>query len=119
MRDLVLLNFRKAHQSLMKEKDELRESFHIARNMACTEWTEGFDGMEPNKVLPHQTTLLKTNFDMLEDELSLRRFFLIATYYQLLKGKHAFTHEDVLCYNHWRPRTELPEALKDLPEKIV
>lgn len=101
---------------LVKEAEELDEHFNIARNLACSKWTDDFiDRLTPNEILPKTMDLLHTNYDLLREHLSYQRYLLIKAFLPLVGGKltveYPFSFDDRDCYNGWVQR--LKERAKE------
>jgi len=69
--------FKAGLQSLANEEKELKEQFNIARNLACSEWSNSIVGFFPNRILPESCRLLNDNFNQLRTQISLKRYVLI------------------------------------------
>ena len=107
-----LKSFHVMWNQLEKEQKELLNDYNIARNMACSEWTDDktvHHMLVPTKILPDMTKLLWHNYQQLLEQLSFSRYCLIKTYLPLLKKAYKFKvrngkTEKELCYEYWEEK---------------
>lgn len=99
--------------ALQREDAELVDQFHIARDLACSSWTDlsrpspcgGTKVLWPSRILPDHTKLLQENFDMLREDISKRRYVLLRIFRQILK-KAGRNVKDYGCYKFWEEEEE-------------
>lgn len=119
--------FQQMRYHLLEDVKELESHFNIARNLACTEWSDNFiDNLTPNQMFPDRMDLLHKNFDMLRSELSYKRYLLIKAFIPLVGGKmstggsillnapgeakvnlsleYPFSIDDQDCYSYWNKK---------------
>lgn len=107
--------FQQAWVMLYKEEEELREHFNVARNLACSEWSPDNIGgrMGPHKMLPDTMKLLMENFDMLLDEISRKRYYLMVAFEPFLKkAGHWPTEQECDCFEYWNEKLKLVDTKK-------
>jgi hypothetical protein len=102
--------FEVAWVGLQKEESDLNDSFNIARNMACSEWSEaiipsptgGYFGLRPNKIKPETMKLLHKNYETQRLELSQRRYALLKLFQPIFKKtRHQITADQLECIRYW------------------
>jgi hypothetical protein len=86
---------------LCKQDAELDEDFGIARNLACSEWTETLMGLAPTKILPDRTELLRENFERLQDQISLQKYYLTCAFKSLLGDKLVYQEGARANWEYW------------------
>ena len=91
--NMQVRQFSEAWAALDAEEKQLDEMYHIARNLAASEWEPnlipsvagGFDALSPSRMLPDKLDVLRKNDDLLRTDISRRRYVLILTYRQFLE----------------------------------
>lgn len=78
--------FRTCLASLAKKLENLDKDCAIARNLACTEWTNDpfTNKLVPNKILPDLLPLLQENLEKLRSEISFGRYSAIKAFQKII-----------------------------------
>jgi hypothetical protein len=117
--------YRKIRCQLKREEDELRENFGIARNLACSDWGRCLEGLHVTRIHPDRTDKLHLNFEILLDEISRQRYYLMVAFEPMLRRfGHWASEAELMCFEFWNKKLGLvdPETKRsiyiDPPKKL-
>jgi len=100
--DKLRIETEKAHlvRSLLgiieEEVQRLDDNFQVARNLACSTWTNSNGGKVPSQIHPEEMVRLRKNYEMLRANISRRKYFIIKAF-----KPEGWKKEYAGCVDYW------------------